>query len=366
MPRYLATATLTTVSPAARLQERAATHGRALRLGADGSLYISRGYNVLQSKDEGQTWTLRASMPVEGIRRLARLSRMAARLLRHEVKAFDELSSGGCVAANREGVYFARRGEQAMHSSAVEAAGQPVKPPMTMTVGPNDRILWGEYNSKTDHGLPVRLYVSDDGGASYSIAHVFEGGSILHLHNLVYDAGLNCYWVLAGDHGLQPGIGRLSGDLKDFDWIAKGEQKYRAVDVFDLGDTLVYATDTERERNALMTFDKATGRFERGREFEGSCIYACRFGGIFAITTTVEPSPINPSRHAELWLSRNAHDWSLALRAEKDRWNPVYFQFGSIVLPRGISPRETILYSGQALKGLDDLAVVATADGIPT
>lgn len=363
MPQYRATATLTIEPAPASLQERAVTRGRALRLGADGALYVSRGYNVLQSKDEGLTWTLRAGMPEQGIRRVARLSRMAARLLRHEVKAFDELRSGGCVAANREGVYFARSGERAMRASAVEAAGQPVKPPMTLTVGPNDRILWGEYNSKTDHGLPVRLYVSDDGGASYSIARVFEGGSILHIHNLIYDARLDCYWVLSGDHGQQPGIGRLSADLKDFDWIAKGEQRYRAVEVFDLGDTLVYATDTEREQNALMAFDKASGRFERGREFHGSCIYACRFGGIFAMTTTVEPSPVNASRSARLLVSRNAHDWTAVLSAEKDWWNPVYFQFGSIVLPRGTGPRETILYSGQAVKGLDDRAVVATLDG---
>jgi len=339
--------------------------GRALRLGADGALYISRGYRVYKSGDDGRTWVLRATMPERGVRRLARLSRMASRLLRHEVKAFDVLEGGGCVAANREWVYFAGPGERHMRPSVVEDAGQPVKPPMTMTVGPNDRILWGEYNSKTDHGLPVRLYASDDGGASYSIARVFEGGSILHLHNLVYDAGLNCYWVLAGDHGAQPGIGRLSADLKDFEWIAKGEQKYRAVEVFDLGDTLVYATDSERETNSLMTFDKASGRFERGCWFGGSCIYACRFGGLFALTTTVEPSPVNPLNQATMWLSRNAHDWTLTLSVDKDRWNPVYFQFGSIVLPRGTSPNETILYSGQALTGLDDRAVIATAGEIP-
>ena len=46
--------------------------------------------------------------------------------------------------------------------------------------------------------------------------------------------------------------------------------------------------------------------------------------------------------------------------AEKDRWNGVYFQFGSLVLPRGIGDGEVILVSGQALKGIDGKALVAT------
>jgi hypothetical protein len=131
------------------------------------------------------------------------------------------------------------------------------------------------------------------------------------------------------------------------------------VEVFDLGDRLLYATDSERAQNELISFDKASGQAEVLREFEGSCIYACRFGGLYAITTTVEPSAVNASRESTLWLSRGGEEWRCALRARKDGWHPIYFQFGSIVLPRGESRHERLCFSGQALQGLDNQLSVA-------
>jgi hypothetical protein len=118
------------------------------------------------------------------------------------------------------------------------------------------------------------------------------------------------------------------------------------------------ATDSEREQNALMAMDKSTGRLERLREFDGSCIYACRFGSIYALTTTVEPSKVNQTTEAALWLSQDGERWQRAYAARKDRWNAIYFQFGSIVLPRGASQKETIVFSGQALEGIDGRVMV--------
>ncbi|MBK8267703.1 MAG: hypothetical protein IPK83_05105 [Planctomycetes bacterium] len=314
--------------------------GRMLHVTREGAVYLARGYSIFRSADEGCSWSEVCDMPQSIVRRAASASRMASRLLRHEVKAMNLLSDGTLVASNREWVYRSGPGETRMTRSKVDVDSQPLAPPMTMTVGPNDRILWGEYNSKTAHGLPVRLFVSDDRGATYQVARTFEGGGILHLHNLQHDARHRCYWVLAGDHNHEPGIGRLSEDLREFAWVAKGEQRFRAVQVFDVGDCLIYGMDTEREKNAVIRFEKKTGRFERGQELDGSCIYGCRFGGVFALTTSVEVSSVNLGREAGLWISRDGEKWTRAFSATKDRWHPVYFQFGSIVLPRGASERE--------------------------
>ena len=96
-----------------------------------------------------------------------------------------------------------------------------------------------------------------------------------------------------------------------------------------------------------------TGRVDRVFEIDGSCIYACRFGNVYAISTTVEPSKVNRTRNAALWISHDTQRWSKAYEAPKDRWNATYFQFGSLVLPRGESDRKTIVFSGQALSGID-------------
>jgi hypothetical protein len=293
------------------------------------------------------------------MRRAAETSRMACRLLRHEVKALAVLSDGTHVAGNRDWVFWSRPGDHVMTPSTIDQGGDAVWPPMIMTVGPGDRVIWGEYGGSKHNPRPVRVYVSEDGGRSFEVCHVFEGGSIRHVHNVIHDTHIGGYWVLAGDHDHEPGIGRLSGDLKDFEWVTKGEQQYRAVCVFDLGDELLYGTDTEMEPNALIRLDKATGRTERVLELPGSVIYACRFGGIYALSTTVEPSAVNKTPDAQLWLSRDGESWHCVHRARKDRWHAVLFQFGSIVLPRGASGRQTIMFSGQAVRGLDGQTITA-------
>jgi len=288
---------------------------------------------------------------------VAEWSRLACRLIRHEIRALARLSDGTFVAANRQGLYHGRAGDEAFVPSHAEAGDLPLMPPMRISLGPNDTVLFGEYGS--GGGRAVRLYASHDRGHSFQIVHTLEKGSVLHVHNLVYDARLDHYWVLAGDHDHEPGIGILSADLRDFEWFLKGKQVYRAVELFDLGDRLVYATDTEMEQNGLISLDKASGSHERLRDFPGSCIYACRFGGLYAIATSVEPSPVNHGLDATLWVSRNAEDWSEVYRARKDAWSADYFQFGSIVLPVGHSGRETLLFSGQAVKGIDGRACTA-------
>jgi hypothetical protein len=296
-------------------------------------------------------------LPRSPLRRSAEWSRLACRLIRHEIRALTRLSDGTFVAANRLGVYHGRSGDAIFQPSVAEEGRLPLMPPMRISRGPDDLVLFGEYGS--GGGRAVRLFASRDRGRSFEVVHTLEEGSVLHVHNLVYDPGLEHYWVLAGDHDHEPGIGILSADLRHFEWFRKGKQHYRAVEVFDLGDRLVYATDTEMEPNGLISLDKETGRHERLRDFPGSCIYATRFGEFYAIATSVEPSPVNHTRDATLWVSRDAEHWSCVHRARKDGWSADYFQFGSIVLPAGRSERETLLFSGQAVKEIDGRARTA-------
>lgn len=234
---------------------------------------------------------------------------------------------------------------------------------MTLTLDAAGRILWGEYNSSYRHGLPVAIYTSDDGGRTFAIAHVLKPGSTLHVHNLLYDAAADGYWVFTGDYDDEPGIGWLSSDLTRFEWIAKGRQEYRLVEAFDFGDCLVYATDTHLEPNAIIRFHKTTARTERLQELDGSCIYACRLGEWLVVSTTVEPSSVNRSPYASLWISRDGERWRRVYQAKKDVWNGRYFQFGSLVLPRGIGAGGTLLFSGQALEGIDGRSFLAMLPG---
>jgi hypothetical protein len=330
--------------------------GRMVLAEPDGTLYLGRNYDIHRSDDGGRSFHRVASMPSDLVRRLAGGSRLLSRLARLEVRALVRTAEGGLVASNRQGVFVARPGEQELRASRVENGAVPLYPPMRICRGPGGEILWGEYGSPKVR-RPMRLFASRDSGESFELVHTLD--KVLHVHNVVWDPGQGHYWVLTGDHDPEPGIGRLSADLAHFDWLVKGEQRYRAVEVFDFGDRLVYATDSHLEQNALVSLDKASGRIERLREFDGSCIYACRFGGLYALTTSVEPSPVNRSPFAELWLSRDAETWRCAWRARKDRWNAIWLQFGSLVLPSGATDRELVAFSGQAVEGLDGATLLA-------
>jgi hypothetical protein len=333
--------------------------GRALLLERDGSVYVGRGYAIHRSRDGGARWERVATVPRPAWRGLAERSRLASRLLRQEIRALARLSDGTLVAACKLGVFHGSEGGP-LAPSAIAGGAVPLQHPMRLGVGPGDVVAWGEYVAPR-RLRPVRVFASRDRGRSFEVVHTFPEGEIVHVHNVVWDASSRHWWVLSGDHGHEPGIGRLSADFARFEWLVKGEQRFRAVSVFDLGDRLIYATDTEREPNAVIALDKRTGTTERLCELEGSCLYACRFGDLFAVTTTVEPSTVNRSPWATLWLSRDGESWRCAWRAHKDRWHPDYFQFGSLILPAGASDAGPVWLSGQAVRGLDGRTIAARA-----
>ncbi len=332
--------------------------GRALRVDADGTLYRSLHLAVLRSRDDGASWQPLLSIPRPLKRRLIEPSRMLCRLLRHEVRALVTLSDGSHAAATRRGVWFAGPGETQMRAASIDAGATPAALPTTLTRLDDDRIVWGEYWGNRDRRA-VRLFVSEDRGRTYRPAFEFPAGQVKHVHNLIPDPSLGRVWVLVGDYGEEPGMGLLAPDFSDFRWVVRGEQKYRAVWFFDMGDHLIYGSDTEAEPAAVYRLDKASARVERIAGVDGSCIYACRCGPWLAISTTAEPNPIGRPMVASLWLSRDGDRWQRVLTRPKDRWLPKYFQFGSLVLAQGRSDRPVLMFSGQALSGVDGKAYVA-------
>jgi len=334
------------------LVRESACPGRAVLAEPDGSLYVGRNYEIHRSTDGGSSWSFETAMRRGFGRRAIEPSRLACRAFRHEVRAMARLSDGSYVAASKKGVYFSRPGQRTMSVSRVEIVDR-LKPPMMIGVGPANRVVWGEYSTTNRDRPAVRVYASDDGGASFHVVYTFGPSEIRHVHNVFYDASAAHYWVLTGDHGKEPGIGRLSADFRTFEWLVRARQEYRAVCLFDFGDHFVYGTDTENEPNHVIRLDKRTGHSERIAPLVGTCIYGCRFGGIYAISTTVEISQANPSREATLLLSRDGEKWETVLRARKDFLPQKLFQWGSLILPRGESNRERLLVSGQALCGMD-------------
>jgi hypothetical protein len=331
--------------------------GRAVSIVSGGGACLGRNYAIHSLDLNGGASTLLARVPCPVSRILIEPVRLLCRLLRHEIRSFCVLPNGNKVAASRQWMYFGGRDDVLLKRAGVSGFSPDLKPPMMITADSRGRILWGEYWGNPERKR-VRIFLSTDEGRSYAPVWEFKPGEVKHVHNIEEDPDDDCYWVFVGDHGKEPGIGRLSRDLKHFDWLVKGEQRYRLCAAFVFPDRIVYGTDTEKESNGIYAIDKKSGKAEQLCRTPGSCIYASKFGKWFALSTSVEYFEQYDTRHATLWVSADTLQWHKVLEIPKDIWSRRYFQFGSIVLPRGRWEDDRLVLSGQALKGMDNQVYV--------
>jgi hypothetical protein len=326
-----------------------------LYIGRNNELYVTRRYGVYRSSDWGRSWALDCWVPAPAWRALAMRVGLAARLLRYYIAAFEVLSDGTRIAVARDGIYRAAPGQTRMSRTFHISRGSR---PLNLTVD-GMRVMFGEYGhfgEFPDRLVPheVSLYVSEDGGRTFAVGHHFASGDIRHVHNIFVDPYADCYWLFVGDYKTQPGIGRLSKDLRTLDWLGRGQQVFRAVAAFVEPDCLLYGTDSNVEPNYLVRLDKRTGEVRRLREMDGTSLYGTRFGPLRIITTCTEPNPISTVKECSLYASLDGEDWQRFFVHKKDRYHPALFQFGTLVLPYGRGSQPRGMFSGQAVAGADD------------
>jgi hypothetical protein len=159
---------------------------------------------------------------------------------------------------------------------------------------------------------------------------------------------------MVGDFDKQPGIGKLSADFRDLEWLRRGDQEARAVGVIVEKECLYYGTDSELCQNYIVRMDKKTGRITRLRAIGGGSLYATRFSDVRLISTCVEPSNVNRSRESIIYASTDGENWQPLQSFNKDLLDARAFQFGTIVLPASDYHESLGMFSGQALAGYDN------------
>lgn len=333
------------------------TKGRVLGFSPAHTIYVGYKHDLMEVDQEGNC-VARRTIPETWWMEACSSSRLWCRLTRYEIRAFGRFTDGAVAAATRDNVYFAGPKDTVMQAARLPRLSRPIRFPMSMTVGPQSRVLWGEYWANRER-TEVHILCSFDHGRSYEPVKTFSPGEVRHIHGIWPDPFEDGYWVLTGDEDNESGIGWLSGDFRNFEWRLHGNQQYRAVVIFPFRDRLVYATDTEKDFNFIYTFDRNTGKVEKNADLSGSCMNGCQFGGWYVLSTTVEKFKTGGSRFASLWVSRDGADWQRVWEKEKDIWPLKYFQYGSIILPRVGWDLDTIVMSGQALKGIDNRVLLA-------
>lgn len=336
------------------LREMSRIKGRALCIDERSGLYVSQNYRIFKSEDHGFTWDLNCQVPQTNSKSIVTRCRLMERLLRNNIQALHVMNDGTRLAIAHDGIYRAAPKEILMKKTWSVTRGSR---PINFCID-DSRVLFGEYDGRSElSGKSVYIYVSEDRGQTFEVAYKLPESDVNHLHNIIYDPYCDHYWVFSGDLDYRPGIAILSKDLKTLEWVDRGNQMVRVVSAVNYKDYLVYGTDTPLEQNYIVSFDKKNHSLSRLRSIEGSSLFSAKFGKYDIITTCIEPSEVNKSKHSCIYMSYDGGDWHLVDQYRKDFWNPLFFQFGTIVLPY-VEPSQytgnIFLFSGQAVSKLDN------------
>lgn len=314
------------------------------------TLYASRGYKLLAAQPEFEpiVWREIARFRPQFWRALTSQYSLSTRLFRDGFHALAIHPRGNLVAALPGAIATLQAGEKEFRISHRITRGTR---PLHITTTPAGQIFWGEYFDNSGRA-EVHIYVSEDSGITWQVAHTFPKRSIRHIHNICYDRWENCLWVLTGDYGSECSILRASLDFNVVDEVLAGNQQARAVAAIVTASGLFFASDTPIEQNYIYFLDRE-GYVSRLSAIPSSSIYGCQNGAGIFFSTMVEPSDVNPTKDVHLMGSVAGDSWNTIAAWRKDRWPMTFFQYGNAFLPNGDNHTDLLAVSTIAVEGQD-------------
>jgi len=148
-----------------------------------------------------------------------------------------------------------------------------------IAVDPNGWVYWGEYcRNREKHA--VAIYRGEDEGRTWRKVYEFAPGEIRHVHGLQWDPCGERLWVFTGDASPECRIGYSLDGGGTFHWIGQGAQTWRTCSLLFTPKKVLWATDTDslKNQNRLMCWDRATGEVSTVCKLPYQSIYAQRLG----------------------------------------------------------------------------------------
>ena len=333
-----------------RLEPVARLPGKRVLTWDGRSLYASERYRVVRSDtlSDPSEWKDVAEFRPRLSRRLASSNRFTARLLRSGFHVLRVLGSGRLVGIVDGAVVVAGPSDTEFRVTFTVLRGTR---PLTLAVGRDDHLYWGEYFANP-HRDEVHIYGSRDRGDTWDIVHTFPKDHVKHVHTVTWDPFAECFWVLTGDYEQECKILRADQDWSVVETVMSGDQQTRAATCLPSPDGLYFATDTPLAQNHIYLLDRS-GRLEKGRPLAGSSLQSCRVDGGFFFSTAVEPSTFNRSGRCTVVGSADGVEWADLLEWRKDRLPAGLFQFGNIFLPTGNNETSLLAATGMAVRRED-------------
>lgn len=317
----------------------------------DGSLFASRGYEVMRGTVKGgrMQWQSVGRYRPPAMRSLTSKIRITSRLLRDGFHALAITPKEHLVGAVPGAIVTLIPGQSEFTLTHRITRGTR---PLHVTATPDGRVLFGEYFSNKQRD-EVHIFASQDEGRTWQSAYMFPKRAVRHVHNIVYDRWENCLWIFTGDYGDECRVLRASCDLKTIDTILAGKQQARAVAAVVTAEGLYFASDTPLEANHVYRLSRE-GTLKTLADLDSSCIEGCLVGDTVLFSTMVEPSAANPSRLVSLYAGRQRGSWRRVASWTKDMWPMRFFQYGNAFLPTGENTTEYLAVTTIAVQA-DDL-----------
>lgn len=344
-----------------------------------GVLILSKG-NSLFSLQDGELVKL-CSLPDKMSNKLLFASKLWIRLTRYGVLCATEYNGAYYFAFNNH-IY---RFDLATRTLSLDFEFENGRGPLKFTVienikGFENGIYFGEYIANRAK-KPVKIYRRTD---AWSVVYVFPEGEINHVHSLVVDKDSQKIWLLAGDFDNSAAIYSISNYFQEVEPIVYGEQKFRACVAFPYKGGLLYATDTQMEKNSirLLQFIEKKWHSTFVADINGSCIYGCEIEGNFVFSTSTEPTEkinnkymglldnqpapgIMENKSDIILYSKESDKVEVIYSAKKDFLPYRLFQFGTIMFPENSEKTDQIYayFVGSKKHDLTTLVFQKTING---
>lgn len=236
-----------------------------------------------------------------------------------------------------------------------------------------EKVVFGEYF----HNLArksVRIWGRSNSSNHWEVLGEFPEGEIEHIHAVVEIDEM--VFILCGDFDHCASIWETDREFSFLRPLLRGNQSCRAAWIEKIGGTLIYATDSQLEKNHLreLRLDEGTPISNEVQSIEGSSIYCGKGHGNHFFSTTVEGGLPTGNflvdsldrRRGRGIFSSWAKIYSLdsdvvceeVFSAKKDIWPFRLGQFGTFTFPSGVQPTGLVVAYATALSGIDDTCFV--------
>lgn len=197
--------------------------------------------------------------------------------------------------------------------------------------GFDDQICFGEYFSNPNRD---KVHIWSYDGNKCRVVYTFADKTVRHIHGIVPDKYRSVVYILTGDGDEESAVWIARNNFETIEKYIYGNQQARCCVLQPRKDCLVYATDSEYERNKLYKVNiDAYGRAEDRiviSELESSVIHGCIAAEEeLYFSTTVEPNKGGVFTNKTMVYKLDAQcELTKLIEDEKDCFHPKYFQYG--------------------------------------